>query len=411
MQKKLNNQNYAWVILTMLFFAQAILSLGAYAWGPLGPYLINTLSLSSAQFGSLASTLYLFSVICSIPSGICVDRLGVKLNLLTCMLLMGTALISGSFARNYIVLLILISLVGVSYGMINPVASKGLTVWFNAKTRGTAFGIRQMGVTAGGAVAGIFLIYVAKNYTWNLALLIVGLLSIFTMLLCMFFYREFPDNTPESFTVGKKPMVGMTIFDLIKNRNLLLACLIMTLLCIGQSSIGTFLVLYLKDYLYFKAIHAGTFLTITMISGGVARILWGLISDRLFDGQRLPVMKMICFLAATSSLAVVFWTPGIETFFFIPLAIFFGFSYFGFQGVAVVLIVEVCGPAVAGRATGLGVTIAWMGMVAGPLVFGFIAPAGYNFSWLFIAMASFISIFLCYTIDENKDNDMPKACA
>jgi ACS family hexuronate transporter-like MFS transporter len=406
MMNKEYNQRYAWVILGVLFFAQVVLSLGAYAWGPLGPYLIKTLSLSSVQFGSFTSTLYLFSVICSIPSGICVDRWGVKINLLLCMLLMGTALILASFVHNYIMLLILIAFVGASYGMINPVASKGLTLWFNVSTRGTAFGIRQMGVTAGGAIAGVLLIYIAKMHSWNMALLVVGVLSIITLLLCLLFYKEFPENIRPSSRAAKKHANNLAIVDLIKNRNLLLSCLIMALLCIGQSSTGAFLVLYLKENLGFSTLHAGSFLTIVMVSGGAARIFWGILSDRVFGGQRLQIMKIICFLAAISSLAVVFWTPGLPSYLFVPVVVFFGFSYFGFQGIAVVLIVEVCGPELAGRATGVGVTIAWIGMVIGPVIYGAIVPSGYQFSWLFIAIVSFISVLLCYVIDENKKIDV-----
>jgi len=393
------NGRYAWVILIILFFSQVALALGAYAWGPLGPFIKKSLSLSNVQFGSITSILYLMSVICSIPAGISVDRWGVKINLIVCMLLMGTAMILASFMESYILLLLLIVFVGASYGMINPIASKGLTLWFDVKTRATAFGIRQMGVTAGGAIAGIFLIYLAKLKDWNFAVLVVGLFAVVIGIAGYLFYKEVPVDVVNP-AILKKSTSKITILDLVKNKNLVLLSLIMTLLCLGQSSIASFLVLYLKEHLGLTAILAGSFLTITMISGGAARVFWGIVSDRLFNGKRLPVMKIICLIATVSALVVFLYGSKLPPSFFIPIVVLFGFSYLGFQGVAVVLIVEICGSELAGRAIGLGVTIAWIGMVLGPLVFGALTEVGYQFAWLFITITSFVSVFLCYTVDE-----------
>ena len=390
---------YAWVILSILFLSQLALALGAYAWGPLGPFIKKSLSLSNVQFGSITSILYLMSVICSIPSGISVDRWGVKRNLIVCMLLMGTAMILASFMKSYIWLLVLIVFVGASYGMINPIASKGLTLWFDTKTRATAFGIRQMGVTAGGAIAGIFLIYLAKLRDWNFAVLVVGLLALLIGIIGYLFYKEVPADFIKP-AISKKTTQKITILDLLKNKNLVLLSLIMTFLCLGQSSIASFMVLYLKEHLGLTAIMAGSFLTITMICGGAARVFWGIVSDRVFNGKRLPVMKIICFLATVSALAVFLYGSKLPPSFFIPVVVLFGFSYLGFQGVAVVLIVEICGHELAGRATGLGVTIAWIGMVLGPVIFGALAEAGYNFAWLFVTVTSSCAVLFCYTVDE-----------
>ncbi len=395
-----NNQNqYAWVILGILFAAQVVLALSAYAWGALAPFMKEAFSLDNMKFGSITSTLYLFSVICSIPAGISVDRWSVKVNLLVCMMLMGTAMITASFVSNYIYLLILVVFMGASYGMINPIASKGLTIWFDAKNRATAFGIRQMGVTAGGAIASILLIYLAGVRTWNFAVFAAGICSFLTGILVYLFYKETPDGK-NKITHAKNTSEKITLLDLVKNRNLLLTCLIMTMLCIGQSSIVTFFILYLKEDLGLTPALAGSFFAIAMICGGFARILWGIVSDRLFAGKRLPVMKIICGLAMVSTFTIFLSGQNLPVLFFIPIVVFLGFSYLGFQGVAGVLIVELCGIELAGRVAGLAITIAWIGMVLGPIIFGAIAKINYQLAWLFITITSFLSVLLCYTIKE-----------
>jgi len=405
MNQETQSTNYKWIILITLFFSQVILSIGAYAWGPLGPYLKESLSLNSVQIGSFVSILYLAAVVVSIPSGMSVDRWGVKINLFICLMLMGGAMTFASFAKSYLSLITLIALSGVSYGMINPLASKGLNLWFDKNSRATAFGIRQMGVTLGGAIAGVLLIYLAQLKNWNLAVLSVGLVSIGIGIIGLFFYKNPPDG-PESISIGgKEPSQKASITDLVKNRNLLLTCMVMALLGLGQTSISAFMVLYLKEHLNFPVILAGSFLTVTMISGGVGRVFWGVMSDKLFKGQRLPVMKIVCAVATVSSLAACFWIPRLSPFFFILVAICWGLSYLGFQGVATVLLVEASGPELAGRATGFGITIAWSGLALGPVIYGMIVSFGYPYAWLFVAITSFVAILLCQAIHETDVAD------
>jgi len=65
-----------------------------------------------------------------------------------------------------------------------------------------------------------------------------------------------------------------------------------------------------------------------------------------------------------------------------------------------VLLVEASGAESAGKATGLGITIAWVGMVLGPIIYGTLVPQGYFFAWLFVAITSFASFLLCCIIRE-----------
>ena len=110
-------------------------------------------------------------------------------------------------------------------------------------------------------------------------------------------------------------------------------------------------------------------------------------------------------MATISALAACFWMPRLSSSLFILIVVFFGLSFLGFQGVASVLLVEVCGHELAGRATGLGVTIAWMGMVLGPVIYGAIVYLGYPFAWLFVSIGSFVAFLLCQAIHERHISD------
>ena len=84
----------------------------------------------------------------------------------------------------------LVSIAGLGYGMGNPVASKGLFLWFSQKTRGTAFGLRQAAVTIGGAAAGMLMVYLCQKFGPFVSLQIIALMIIFMMIFACFFYRH-----------------------------------------------------------------------------------------------------------------------------------------------------------------------------------------------------------------------------
>jgi len=398
----LNQQQtgYRWIILIIIFLSQVVLSIAAYAWGPLGPFLKKSLLLNNVQIGSLTSILYLSSIISGIPAGISVDRWGVRLNLFICLVFTGLTMIVAGFINQYALLVIISALIGASYGMINPIASKGITLWFDQTFRATAFGIRQMGVTAGAAVAGIVLIYFAQTRSWHTAVFTIGLTAISMGVMEFLFYRDMPAGAKFKIKKGAKHKTGL--LELIKNRNLISASVMLAFLGLGHSSISAFWVLFLKEYLNFTPMLAGTFLSITMVSGGVGRIVWGIVSDRLFEGRRLPVMKIVCAMAITVTLITCFWSPALPVYLAFPIAAILGFSFLGYQGIAVVIMVEACEPESAGRAAGIGTTIAFVGMVLGPMLFGSIIRFGYPAAWFSIALASVVAMFLCYIIKENK---------
>jgi len=75
-----SQDSYGWVILGIFTLAQLIMSVGAYAWGPLAPFLSKELGLTNTQIGSLTSVLYLTSVVIATPFGFFGRPVGGKSN-------------------------------------------------------------------------------------------------------------------------------------------------------------------------------------------------------------------------------------------------------------------------------------------------------------------------------------------
>ncbi|MFZ3129608.1 MAG: MFS transporter, partial [Desulfosporosinus sp.] len=344
---------------------------------------------------------YLSSVFIAIPSGLFVDRMGARRFLLLCLAMMGGSFVLYILASGYEVVLILAFVGGIGNGMINQVSVKGISIWFNKKFRATAMGIKQTGVTLGGAIGGVLLPFLASNYGWRVAFLFVGLLILGTFVIALVIYREKPEDGEASERMGQGPEYRQAgsrnrlLRQMFTNPALLILCAISFFAALSQVSITSFLVLYFKQEVGLSLAMSGLTLTVAMVTGAVGRIGWGLISDRLFQGNRRKPMGMLFLLSAISAVGMA-WLPrgsGLGTVFL--LVGLMGLCFLGSSALLIVTAVEVVEPALVGLTTGTMGTIFWVGMLVGSPLFGLVADvAGFAWAWLMLAFFALLSASL-----------------
>ena len=394
---------YGWVILTILSLAQVVMSIGAYAWGPLAPFLRNDFGITRAQVGALTSILYLASVIVATPSGVLVDKKGARIMLIICLLVMGISFICMAAVNSYFFLAVLAGCAGIGYGMINQVAVKGVMYWTTSRNRGAAMGVRQAGVTVGGAISATFLVVITGMYNWHLSVVIIGVLILIMAGLSVAFYREKPPELIEetvettsaspASTAKIHPSKKATLGQVFRNPDLVVNMVAIPLLAGSQACLGSFLILFLMENIKLTEVTAGFSLTLAMIAGTVGRVGWGVISDRMFNGERIVTLLAICLLALLGSLGAIFLQPGSPKLLVFAIAILLGGTLLGFHGVLFALVGEACGAELAGSVVGILVTVAWTGIVLFPVAFGAIADSfGYRWSWTMVAVTAAISM-------------------
>ena len=401
-----DNQNYRWVILLVFVSSQIILSIGGYGWGPLAPFLKQLLSLSITQIGTISSVFYFTSALSSFPAGIIVDRYGVKSGLLLWLGLTGAPLISVSFVHYTLsIFLLMVGISGLGYGMGNPVASKGLFIWFDQHARGMVFGIKQSAVTIGAAVAGIFLVYLSQRIGPFVALRTVGLMILAMVIPAFFLYRapQLGHATPSGAGLKDERSVKSGFRDLFTNRALLIVSMIMAMLGLAQGIVVTFFLLYVNERLGYSLLAAGSILTTVMISGAVGRVFWGVVSDRLFNGSRKPVLIIISTLAALSFAILAFWSSTWIKWLFLPVVIGVGLSSVGWNSIALVLVAEISSNSKTATSIGLATTVSWAGLSLGPIGFGILTDHfGYFFSWMSLTVFCCLCLILCFLIPVSE---------
>ncbi len=187
-------------------------------------------------------------------AGWLIDRYGPRRLMMLGIVLAGIALVGLSHASALWIFYFFYVFNALGYVFGGPLPCQVLiSRWFD-KNRGKAMGIAYLGIGAGGAIVPLLATNLEKNFGWQNALTILGILIVVIALPLAFFIKD-PAKVKPLESVKKEPQVSMrTIF---KNRNFYL-------LAFGSMcSIGAVggmmqhLKLYLRDLDFTQAHAAG----------------------------------------------------------------------------------------------------------------------------------------------------------
>ncbi|WP_231746989.1 MFS transporter [Lentibacillus sp. JNUCC-1] len=156
----------------------------------------------------------------------------------------------------------------------------------------------------------------------------------------------------------------------------------------SQMIFNTYIVLFAYEFLEIGLISAGLLLVIAEVGGSFGRIIWGLVSDRLFDSKRIVIILIISIMVAGMGLLFAFLPAGISFWAMTPLTFVFGFCVSGFNGIWMNAATELVPFRQSGIATGFSLTIGAVGVMFAPPVFGHLVDTtgAYTWGWLFVAM-------------------------
>src|SRR5690625_3858491 len=316
-----------------------------------------------------------------------------------------------SFSTSFIFLLLLMTIAGFAYGSSHPTTNRGIIYWFDVKGRGTAMGIKQMGVTSGSALAAFILLPLAKSFGWQMSFITATLILLVVGLIIYILYKEPLQVADEKLHLRKSNSGGFRdLVALLKHKALMLITFTAMLLSGSQMILNTFIILFAYERLGISIILAGVLLGIAEIGGSVGRVVWGMISDRLFHGQRVIVLLLISVLVAIDSIVVVLLPYGVP-FYFVAFIIFtFGFSTSGFNGVWMNATTEIVSRENSGAATGVSITFGSWGVILFPPIFGYIVDttASYTIAWLFVTTLMIGSIFLLFIVIKLQEQSVKR---
>jgi MFS transporter, ACS family, hexuronate transporter len=392
--------NNRWAILALIMAAQTMANVGPLGIPAIAPLIRKDLGLSIAQAGSFLSAYYVGASIMSLPAGWMADRWGVMVTMALGQAVIAAGLYTVTGAASFSLLMFVMACAGMGYGMLNPTTAKAAIAWFPRRQRATAVGLKQVGLPLGGAIGASILPPLALWFGWRPAVALSASLVALLAAGTWFLYRDPPAAAhPGGLYVGPS-----SLRSVLGNRDLWLVSSA-TLIFAGMQTVWmSFLVLYLTEVLRVSLVHAGRYLVMAQVTGMAGRVIFGVLSDRLFGGRRRIVLVIAGAGSTACSLVMAGTGPDTGAWVLAPLTLCFGFFGIGWNGVQHTLMAELVGPRGAGTAIGLGLAISSFGVTICPPIFGLAAErlGGFAVPWAGLGLAMAANMCLLIPVREGR---------
>ncbi len=365
---------------------QALVSMATMILPAIAPRAAASLGVPSALIGFQVSLMYAFATAISLVSGRFVRRFGpVRTNQIA--LLLAAAGLTLSATASLAMIAVGSILMGIGYGLPNPAASHLLMRFTPAHRRNFVFSLKQTGVPLGGVLAGLTAPALAELVDWRAPLLATALAAASIALVFAFARARWDDDRDASHALFRAPLEG--IWSMLAVAPLRHLCAIGFLLAAVQVCLVTFLVVLLVEDYGLSIVMAGMVLGLVQVAGVIGRVGWGLAADATHQGLRtllaigvviVALALVLAFAARSASLAVVVLT-------------LLGATAIGWNGVFLAETARLAPAGRVGEATGIILSLTYLGVFVGPALFGMAAPllGGYRSAFLLLALAAAVA--------------------
>lgn len=371
---------YAWVILTVVYFASVVSPFNQFKIPPLMPVLMQTFQIDLTQAGLLMSIIAMIGLVLALPTGIILQRLGPRVALLIALSLMAVGASIGALSDSFAILLGSRIVEGLGMGLMGVTAPATIAMWFPPDRQGTPMGIWATWVPIGSVAVYNLSPTMASSLGWESVWWIGAGFAAIMMIVSGLLITRPPVQDQTDMQAQAAPKVKLAL----ANRNIWLLALAFGCMNLTMISLGTYYPTFLKEVRGYPLGQAAFLSSITTLVVLFSAPAAGWLSDRI--GSRRLVFSLP-FLG----IAVLFLFP---------------FHVTGWQIIAVLvtqgLIVGAIPTATFAAAAevmrkpewaGLGLAVVLvgqnLGQLLGPILFGEIVKSS---GW---AMAGYLMIPFC----------------
>ncbi|PPR78606.1 MAG: putative glucarate transporter [Alphaproteobacteria bacterium MarineAlpha2_Bin1] len=389
-----------WLYLSGVWLIYFVFGLMMFSLAPIVSIIIDDLSITSTQMGSILGAWPLIYIIMAIPCGAFVDRAGLKLALFLAALIMALSGLLRAISFDYLTMFFSVSLFGIGGPLISIGAPKLIADYFIGKERGLAMGIYITGPAFGSIFAlsttnSIFMPIFENN--WREVILVFSFFVFLSSGIWLYLSRGIQIKNSEqiNFNIFKQ----LTIYlNLIKLKNVQI--LLLMSVCIFFYSHGLFN--WLPEILRMKNMtlsQAGYWASLPTLAGIIGSLLIPRIATR---DRRMFIFFILILSAIVSTLLLLFdWLPLLSTGLILQ-----GISRATLMTIAILILME--SPGVKsdhmGAAGGLFFTFAEIGGVLGPLSMGkiFDITGNFDLSLIFMTLVTVLLILFFFYLNYNN---------
>ncbi len=275
------------------------------------------------------------------------------------------------------------ALIGLGYGPGAASSSHVLAKLTPSHRQPLMFSIKQSGVPAGGLLAGLIVPPLVISIGWKPAAIVVATV----VLLLAALIQALRNLDEDRDRTGGSGFEIMPSLHLLTNHRSLRALAIWCLpLMSAQFCLGAYLVPFLVEIVRLDLIVAGQLLALTQLAGIAGRILWGALAENFVRAHF--VLAFLCLLTTASTVATALidssWSVGAVA----VVAILFGATAVGWNGVFLAEVARVVPKGAVSRATGAASLVAFTGAAVAPPLFGILITVIGSYAAGYFAIAT-----------------------
>jgi len=365
----------------------------------MGPVIREDLQITAAQFGLFMSVVFGAQLLSALPSGAITDRMGVGWTLFGSMLTMSAGTLWFALAPSFTPALAAAFLIGLGYSFVNPATAKGVMRWFPPAWTGTAMGLKQLGVPLGGLIGaggGVLAAYME----WRSVLWIAVGMTFVTALLWLPLTRK-----PHAAEGGIRRLIN-DLKTVVTNRNMNMICVSAVLFNTGQSSLFTYMALFLKDAAQATQPVAAMGVAFAQGTSAIGRVGFPYISDVFLKGRRKGITVAIVASSFFVCLGTLLVNPDWPYWGLMAMAAVMGLAMASYAALVLSMTAETVPSELIGSGIGYN-AVAWsIGGAVGPPLFGLIldhSEMNYGLAWTIIGGVMLLgAIFMAWQFRENK---------
>jgi MFS family permease len=369
------------ITLTATTAIQAMSAMAALSVPAIAPAVAAATAQPASMVGSYVSLVYVGSAVAALISGSLVPTLG-ALRLSQLALVVSALGMALGLEASMPALAASALMLGLGYGPITPASSHMLARSARPDRIALTFSIKQTGVPAGVALAGILVPALTVWLGWKAALGAVAGLCL-TCALTVQPLRAALDHDRDP--AARPSAAGLLSgLRLVGASSPLRSMAALSFVFSGlQNCTSSFIVAYLVEALGYGWVAAGVALTAANLAGVAGRIAWGVVADRWLPARRtLQVLGALMTIACALVAAFGPHWPAPAVYASCALL---GATAIGWNGVYLSEVARRAPSGQAGAATGGSLFVTFVGSIVWPPAFGLLQRASGSYSVCFAA--------------------------
>ena len=370
---------------------QAAAACAALTIPSIAPVIAAQLGVADSTIGTYISFLYVGASTAALAGGGVVLRYGaIRLSqacLLLCAagLLLTLLLMLGGGVAALAAMAVSAVMIGVGYGPITPASSHVLARTTPPDRMALMFSIKQTGVPAGTALAGVLAPALTVAFGWPVAVITIAVGCLVIALASQPLRAPLDaDRDPTAPFSVRMLVEGLAL--VARSASLRTMALVSFVYAGMQMAVSGFMVSYLHGEVGLGLVVAGGALTAANVAGVVARIAWGSVSDR--TGRPRATLATIGLLMAAASVAAALFSASWPLVAIFAVAAALGATAIGWNGVYLSEVARLAPAGQAGLATGGCLFFTFVGVVILPFLFGWLQRASGSYAVCFVTAST-----------------------